>query len=274
MLLKRILAGLLCLVILAGAVYFGCTFRFFDRALSEEAQEEFKASISLPDNFTLTASADCADAPRNSLQAIRSAVDDGAYAVELNIAFDENAVPYLADGADFITPQSVPLETVLEKSANRTYLRYILALHNFAPADVLYGMLQKYNMLERVILCGFTADTIQEQRNNYSRFRLCMDIGSSFTDPENEEICRQLQSDAFNAGVSFLRCSVANASATLSSTLRSGTIGLILDHVETEYDMYNALSMNPGVVITTHPKELYHLLFENGYIHARMESPF
>lgn len=274
MLLKRILAGLLCAVIAASTAYYGCTFRFFDRPLSEQAQETFLSSVALPDNFALTASANSEDAAKNSLQAIRHAVDDGAYAVELNIAFDENAVPYLADGSDYITEQSVSLETVLTKSASRTYLRFLLVLHNYAPSDTLYALLRDFNLLDRVILCGFTPDTLCVQKSIYSRFKLCMDVDSTFTDLSNEAICRQLQTDAFNLGASYLRCNVSAATASLSATLRTGTIGLILDHVETEYDMFRALSLNPAAVVTTHPKQLYRLLFDHDLIHPRMESPF
>ena len=108
MLLKRILAGVLCAVIAAGCIYYGVTFRFFDRVLSVKAQEEFKQTISLPDNFTLAASADCSTEANNSLQAVRDAVSSGAFAIELNVSFNAKNVPYLADGPEYITKESVP----------------------------------------------------------------------------------------------------------------------------------------------------------------------
>ena len=144
MLLKRLLCGVLAVVILAAAAYYGWTFRFFDRPLTAEAQKEFVEQVALPNNFTLAASVNSSEGAKNSMEAVREAVKNGSYALELNVAFNDKRVPYLADGPEYITDSSVPLEKVFKAYAAKTYLRFILHLteiRNPASAWVLkaYG---------------------------------------------------------------------------------------------------------------------------------------
>lgn len=275
MLLKRILIAVLCLCILSGGVYFGVTYRFFDRPLSAKAQEEFRETIALPENFTLAASAVSTDAAKNSLQSVRKAVESGAYAVELNIAFDAKGVPYLADGEDYITDSSVSLETVLQAMAKRETLRYILVLHNFDSAQQLLELLQTYSSADRVILCGFTLDTLPEVRHLYSNFKLCVDVDTSFGSFKDADTCDTLRRKAYNAGAAYVRCGVQDVTETLSEALKIGeTLGLILEGVQTEYDMYYALSLNPKVIVTDRPGEMYAFLYAHNYLDARMENQF
>ena len=275
MLLKRVFAGVLCAVILAGAVFYGVTFRFFDRALSAKAQEEFKQSIALPDNFTLAASTDSSEAAKNSLQAAREAANSGAYALELNIAFDDRSVPYLADGAEYITSQSVQLETVLKTNAKHSYMRYLFNLKSIpASASKLQELIKTYELTDRVILCGFTTESVRENRSQFSSFKLCIDVDGTAVNLKNAAACRKLLFSCMNAGAAYIRCTADEVTPELNKVLQAGTVRLIIDKVHTDYEMYYALSLNPKVVITDRPSELYTLLYSNEYLRAEMENPF
>ena len=274
MLLKRILIVVLSLAVLSGAIFFGVTFRFFDRPLSAKAQQDFRDTIALPDNFTLAASPVSTTAAKNSLQSTRLAVKSGAWALELNVAFNDKGVPYLADGPDYITSESVPLETVLRENAKRDTLRYILTLHNFGSAQKLFEMVRTYCSVDRVVLCGFTFQNILDVRSQYNNFKLCIDVDPSFGNLKDDDICAGLRQKACNAGAAYVRCSMENATQALSDALKVGTLGLILERVQNEYDMFFSLSLNPMVVITDHPGDLYEFLYTHDYLDNRMENPF
>ena len=77
MLLKRILIGILSAVIAAGGIFYGVTYRFFDKPLTQKAQEAFEEQISLPDNFILAASSDCYNDVKNTMQAVHDSVKEG-----------------------------------------------------------------------------------------------------------------------------------------------------------------------------------------------------
>ena len=274
MLLKRILAGVLCAVITAGCIYYGVTFRFFDRVLSVKAQEEFKQAISLPDNFTLAASVNCSESAKNSLQAVRDAVRSGAFAIELNVSFNAKNVPYLADGPEYITKESVPLSKVFEENVDQASLRYLLNMGNLASPEKLQALIRKYDLTRRVILCGFTPETAREHRKDYAAFLRCTDVSGTGVNLTTSENCRKLIARCVNAGIGYMRCTANDVTPELSQTIRSGTIRLIIDNVHTDYEMYYALSLNPKIVITGRPAELYELLYTNEYLRSEMEKPF
>ena len=274
MLLKRILAGILCAVIMAGCVFYGVTFRFFDRPLSAQAQAEFQSSIALPDNFTLAASVDCAESAKNSLQAVRENIKTGAYALELNVAFNSKNEPYLADGPEYITEKSVTLEKVLLDNDTHDYIRYLLNLRNIVPLQKLKALLKKYDLLNRVILCGVTPDVAKENSTDFAGFNLCTEIDASSINLKNAQSCRTLIYRCVNVGAAYVRCSADSVTPELNSVLKSGKVKLIIDHVHTDYEMYYALSLNPRVIITDRPAELYTLLYANDYLHAEIKNSF
>lgn len=274
MLLKRILAGLLCAVILAGGVYYGVTFRFFDRPLTAKAQAELESRIALPDNFTLTAAADCTGTANNALQAARENLRTGVHALELSVAFDAHNVPYLADGPDSITDESVALEKILRDNEKNESVRYLLNVRNLVPLQTLQKMLQKHNLLDRVILCGISPENAKKSRSSLSAFRLCADIDNVSVDLKDAQACRAWIHKCINAGATYIRCSADDVTKELSGVLKSGMVDLIIDQVHTDYEMYYALSLNPRVIVTDRPAEMYTLLYANDYLRVEMQNPY
>ena len=267
MLLKRLLCGVLAVVILAAAGYYGWTFRFFDRPLTAEAQKEFEEQVALPNNFTLAASVDSFESAKNSMESVREGVKSGSYALELNVAFNDKRVPYLADGPEYITDSSVPLEKVFKAYADQTYLRFILHLTTFPNPGKLYDLCRKYDLSDRILLTGFTMVDLDEHASTYGSFRLCMTVDPSYGDLNDEEVCEQLVQDAQDRGAAGLLCSAEIATESLRYAAGThGQFRLLLCDADSDFNMYYAMSLNPDVIITTRPNELYNLMLSSDYL--------
>lgn len=267
MLLKRILAGALCAVIAAGTAYYGVHYRFFDKPLSEEEQQSFEEQIRLPDGFILTASRDCFNTVRNTMQAVNDSVKTGAYAIELDVAFDADSVPYLAEGNDYITDLSVPLEKVFEKYANEPLLRYVLNIRNFATQDKLFTLAREYNLLDHIILGGFTLDDLREHIDDFNGFPIIAQLKTSGVNLHDRQQCVDLLWEYRDAGAGYIVTTADIVTPELLDAIPEVmSVNLVLRDVRSKYEMFQALSMNPRMIITDQPDVLYTIMFEGDHI--------
>ena len=275
MLLKRIWVFLLCGVIAAGLVDYAVTFRFFDRPLTQEKQEEFQEQIKLPDNFTLAASVDTVDTVKNTLQAAKKSVYDGTYALELNVTINSKGVPYLADGPEYITGASVQLETIFKTFADMEYLRYILNLKNLIPPDTLVDLAQRYELFGRIILDGFSPDDLEKMISGYPNFMISADLDSQAINFSSRSACEKVLRQCSDCSITAVSCSLDRITDTFRDALyETNQLRLIIRNVHSESAMYQALSLNPHVVITDRPELMYQLLLSHNYLDLNKNNTF
>ncbi|MGN0636499.1 MAG: hypothetical protein ACI4I5_09790 [Acutalibacteraceae bacterium] len=275
MLLKRILIGILSAVIAAGGIFYGVTYRFFDKPLTQKAQEAFEEQISLPDNFILAASSDCYNDVKNTMQAVHDSVNSGAYAIELDVSFAEDSTPYLAEGSDYITEVSVPLEKVFEKYAGEPSLRYVLHVMNFRTQEKLLALAQQYDLLSRILLTGFSREDLELHAADYGAFPIAADLDVSFKDLHDVKQCRELLSVYRNNGAGMLLTTADTVTAELQQAILGfSVLPLAIRGVESKYDMYYALSLNPRMIITDRPDTLYSILFDGDHMNFEHYDTF
>ncbi len=275
MLLKRLLCGVLAVVILVAGGYYGMTFRFFDRPLSSEVQKEFEEQVALPRNFTLAASVDSFESAKNSMQSVRDGVKSGSYALELNIAFDSARVPYLADGREYITDSSVPLEKVFKTYADQSYLRFILHLTELRNPEKLAELAWEYKVNDRILLTGFTMEDLEKYSSVYGMFRQCVWVEKTYGDLHDLDVCTQYVRDASDKGASGMLCSAEIATPELCrAAMTYGQFRILLCDANSTYNMYYAMSLNPDVIITDRPNELYNLMLSSDYLNVGQFNMF
>ncbi|MBQ3151084.1 MAG: hypothetical protein IJB86_07585 [Clostridia bacterium] len=262
MLLKRLTAFLMCIITVSATVYSVFTYRFFDKPLSEAQKEAFCKEISLPDGFLLTASADSFDAVRNSDESVLSNFKSGSYAIELNVAFTDDSVPVLADGYEYVTDKAVTLESVFSLLKNKTYLRYIINITEQADYSVFNRIVEEYSLTERIIISGFTVDELDLMMTGLYSYSACVDINvdGDLSDPE---YCRTLVDEISNYTPFAMRLSVEDVTKEFADAVTENHIvSLFIDNVDSSYDMFYALSLNPGGIISKDPHKLYSILVE------------
>lgn len=275
MFIKRIFVLLLCTLIAGGGIFYTVTFRLFDRPLSGSKQEEFQEQIHLPDNFTLAASVNSFDTVKNTLQSARKNVNGGSYALELNVTLDEKNVPYLADGPEYITDASVKLETIFKEFQDSTYLRYILQLQNYTTATPLINLAVKYGLIGRIMLTGFSPDDLSEYAPQYGNFRLCVRLDTGSVKMNDQEACSTLLQSYLESGASAVSCKLNDVTDAFCGALAENSrILLVIEDVNSNYEMYQALSFNPNIVITEHPEILYNMMLSQDYLDLNNAGAF
>lgn len=275
MLLRRVCVVLLCGLIAVGGVLYTLTFRFFDRPLSGSKQEEFQQMIRLPDNFTLAASVNSFDTVKNTLQSARKNVRDGAYALELNVTFAEDGTLYLADGPEYITEASVKLESVFNEFRDLTYLRYILRLMNNTEKPALVDLAVQYGLLGRIMLIGISQEDLPEYTAQYSNFLICMQIDTDSVKMSDRDACIELLQFCMGCGASGVSCRQEDITDTFREVLSEmNQLRFVLEDVNSNYEMYHALSLNPNIVITERPEILYSMMLSEDYLNLNKSNAF
>ncbi len=275
MLLRRICVVLFCGLIAGGGVFYTLTFRFFDRPLTEAKQEEFQEKISLPDNFTLAASVNSIDTVKNTLGSARKNVRDGAHALELNVTFAEDGTLYLADGPEYLTSASVKLEAVFKEFRDSSYLRYILRLMNNTEQPSLIDLAVKYSLLGRIMLIGIRTDDLPTYTEMYPNFLLCAERDTQNTAMDDHDACAELLQFYQDNNAGALSCRQADVTDAFREALtENGQMRLVLEDVNSNYEMYHALSLNPNIVITEHPEILSDMMLSQDYLNLNKANSF
>lgn len=275
MFLKRIFVVLLCGLIAGSGVIYTLTFRFFDRPLTEARQEKFQEKIVLPDNFTLAASVNSFDTVKNTLQSARKNVDGGSYALELNVSYDKKGTPYLADGPEYITPASVKLEEIFKEFRDTTYLRYIIRLMNRTTASSLIDLAVKYSLIGQIMLIGFSADELAESSVLYGNFKICISLDTKSFKMHDHDACLETLQAYVDEGIFGISCTLGDLTDAFCEAIgETGQMRLVLEDVNSTYDMYHALSLNPNIVITEHPEILYDMMLSQDYLDLNRANAF
>lgn len=266
MLIKRLTALFMCLIVIAATAYYAFTFRFFDKPLTEEQKEAFCKETSLPDGFILAASSYSFDEIKNSEESVLSNFKSGSFTIELDVAFNDNGIPVLADGAEYVTDNAVTLDSVFERFKNKKYLHYIINITEKTDYTEFNKTVQKYSLADRIIISGFTADELEFMMKQLYSYSVCLDITDSgnFSDIE---YCREFSDETANFSPFAIRLSVDDITKELADTINeSHNFSVIIDNVDSEYDMYFALSLNPGGIISKDPYKFYSILVERDFL--------
>ena len=276
MFLRRIFVVLLCGLIAGSGAIYTLTFRLFDRPLTEAKQEKFQEQIVLPDNFTLAASVNSFGTVKNTLQSARNNVSNGAYALELNVAYDPEGTLYLADGPEYITDASVKLETIFKEFRDSTYLRYILRLTNNLPEMYsLADLAVQYSLIGRIMLIGIAPDELETFVEQYCNFLLCIELDTGSIKMSNHDACYETLQNYTDAGAVAVSCKLDEVTDTFREALsENGQLRFVLENVNSTYEMYHALSLNPNIVITEHPEILYNMMLSQDYLDLNQANAF
>ena len=265
MLLKRITAALLGLIIVGATVYYACSYQFFDKNLTEEQKEAFCKQTSLPDKFLLAASSNSFDAVKNSDESVISNFKSGSYAIELDVAFTKEGVPVLADGREFVTDEAVTLESVFKRFKGKDHLKYIINITEQTDYTKFNELVKKFNLTSSIIISGFSVNDFDFMMNQlYYPVCLNLDIEGDLTDIE---YCYTLIDELGNYSPFAIRLSIDELTTEFSNALiENQLVALIIDDVDSEYDMYYALSLNPNGIISKDPHTFYSILVEHDFL--------
>lgn len=178
--IKRIFAFVAAAALLAATIYFS-VWLFTDKGKSQPSVDEIapyieelkKESYFVPSDLQYTAASGCSGQKENSLLSIKSGLKYSADMIELNVSFDDEGKPFLADKSKDIDENSVPLSVAIEEILSSKVNPDAKILFNFKDMSgikSINSLVNKYGLLDRALIIGVN-------RDNYTDIeQYCRDI--------------------------------------------------------------------------------------------------
>ncbi|MBQ9227719.1 MAG: glycerophosphodiester phosphodiesterase [Eubacterium sp.] len=212
-------------------------------------------TLTLADDFTVTAHSGAYDTPDNSLEGVQVAIDHGADVVEVDVRQRLDGTVVM--GHDIITTNTdgVELSSVFEL-VKANPIKVNLDIKDVRVLPELYQLVQAYDLFDKVFMTGiepYQAKTAADKCPgvdyyiNYSPSRI-----SIFSEDYQEKILDLLE----ETGAIGINCNHVYASRTLSILLHEHGYKLSEWTVDRTYEMKRALVNSPDNITTHHVDKL------------------
>lgn len=254
----KIAVFLIMAAIVVGAVFTAVS-GYKATHISDEKLAEFREAFDLPRHFMNIASAGCCGKTANTFESFYAAYKSGATCIEVNVAFRDGETPVLARGNEFVTERSDTLEKVLDFVKEHDFIRLLLNLKEFTNTDAVFSMINKYGLAEYVYISDVDADSAGFLAERYQNIHLLLTVPDK-ADLSDEGVCASLVDSALKYGAAGFKCDMSRFSDEFGEMLRQKLLAFIITGVQSKYQMYEALSLNPDGILTPHPKVLYDLM--------------
>lgn len=261
-----VLCGLIVVAIMASFVALVAVPSVKRTAVKVAKEELFENLYSFPESGIITAENGFADNNRNSLLYVKSALQNGADCIEVDLCFDEEGTPYIASQNDEIGTNTMPLEylvSYIADAVNSTQRQYNINLHltDAANLKLVDEIISRYNMENN---CFFTGVNI----NQASYIRKSCNIGfyvdykldkSKSSDPD---YISRIVNEVSMSGAVGINCKSDSFSELMMNMFKENWLKISFYDVETEMEIIKALKFSPNQIITKNPDAVRSILAE------------
>ena len=236
-------------------------------AIKTAKNDLYESYYSFPESGIITTKNGFAGNDRNSLLYVRAAVQNNADCIEIDLCFDEEGNPFVAESADKISESTMPFEylvSLISEEINASSQRkHSLNIHLEDASDIrkVTEIIKRYNMEE---LCFFTGVSINKasyiRQNSSIPFYLDYEIDKSKA--ENPEYAASIVNEVSSSGGIGINCTADSFSSTLMNLFKESWLKISFYDVETELEIIEALQFSPNQIITSNPKLVRSILTE------------
>ncbi len=235
-------------------------------ALNNAKDELFEMPFSFPLSGVITSENGQGGNNKNSLLYIKSAMQNNADCFEVDICFSEDGTAYIAESANEIDKNTMPLEyliSMLSDEEDSSSKRHSLNMHlrdaaNLAAID---EIVENYNMQD---YCFFTGVSISQADYVKSNCDISFYVDYEIDKSKNHdpEYIITVLSEIAEVGGIGINCSIDTFSSELESIFKENWMKISLTDVETEFEIINALKYSPNQIITSNTESAYKILTE------------
>lgn len=267
---KQLLIAVACLIVIAVMTAFVALIAVpsvKNAAINAAKEGLFENYYSFPESGIITSQNGFRDNEKNSLLYVKSALQNGADCVEVDVCFDENRKPYVAESQEAIDENSMPLEylvSYLSEEANINIARrHSINLHLTDAANLkeVDEIIKRYDMKEYCVLTGVNLNQASYVRSNCN-LSFYIDYKLEKSKIHDTEYISLVMSEVSASGAIGINCDVDTFSTELSNIFKENWLKISFYGVETELDMIEALVFAPNQVITSDPEAVRSLLTE------------
>lgn len=222
---------------------------------------------SFPEGGIITTKNGFAENKENSLLYVRAAFQNNADCIEIDLCFDDNGKPFVAESADKIDEKTMPFEYLVsfiseEFNASSERKRSInIHLEDASEIKEVSDIIDRYEMGDFCFFTGISINQASYIRHNTSiPFYLDYEIDKSKS--ENAEYAANIVNDVSSSGAIGINCKADGFSQILKSMLKESWLKISFYDVETELDIIKALEFSPNQIITGDPQLVRSILTE------------
>lgn len=238
------------------------------RAAVKAAKNDlFENYYSFPEGGIITAKNGFGGNEENSLLYVKSAFQNDADCIEVDVCFDKDGVPYIAENSEKIDERTMPLEYLLSfideeinTSSQRTH-SLNLHLTDASGIEKIDELVKHYKTEEICFLTGVSINQASYIRQNCSiPFYLDYDIEKSKS--KDAEYASQVINHVSQSGAVGINCKADAFSDILTSMFKENWLKISFYDVETELEIIEALRFSPNQIITETPQGVRSILTE------------
>lgn len=216
--------------------------------------------LKFTDDFTLTAQSGSYNTETNSLDGIKTAVENGVKSVEFDLRQSFDKTLFLSNEIVVSETNCTKLEDVFEYLKDKSVLIYI-EVKETRTLSSLYQMILKYKLIDRVILTGISLGDVDEVKKdcpdipyylNYMPNRIKI-----YFDDYQEKLLETLR----ESGAIGINCNYKYACEKLSKVLHENGFKLCVSGVEKDRNIKRILVAKPDNIITRQPESVQKIIY-------------
>ncbi len=238
------------------------------RATIKSAKNDlFENYYSFPESGIITAKNGFGENKENSLFYVKSAFQNDVDCIEVDVCFDKDGIPYVAENVAEINEKTMPLEYLLsfvdeEINAHSQRLHSInLHLTDASGIEEIDKLVKHYKMEEVCFLTGVNINQATYIRQNCSLpFYLDYEIEKSKA--KDAEYASKVINHISQSGAIGINCEADGFSDILSIMLKENWLKISFYNVETELEIIKALQFSPNQIISENPQLVRSILTE------------
>lgn len=210
--------------------------------------------LSFVDNFTVTAHTGAYDTPMNSLEFVKTAIENNAQVIEVDVRQRPDGTVVLSHEIVVTNNDGLPLEDVmpyLEKAVN---VQINFDIKETRTLDSLYELIVEYNVLNRSFLTGIEQINVKAvKQSNCASMNYYLNCKPSkikiFSDDYRQKIIKLLE----DTGAIGINCNYTYAGSQLSNLLHKKGYKLSVWTIDTKKAAKKMLVIKPDNITTKNP---------------------
>lgn len=243
-------AIMLALAIFATGIFFGVR----TMKLNEYKNMEFN----LPEGFTITAHTGCIDTAENSLESIKTGIENGAQIVEFDLYFTESGEPVLAHdepkGNEVTLSEALAYLRMFKDAKANVDVKTVDAL------EKVYTLARENNVHTRIFYTGVGEEDVEIVKANSPEVAYYLNVDVDKSKNTDEEYLLSLVEKVKNTGAIGINFNYKSASKELVDVFHENDLLVSIWTVDDEYNMYKILSFGPDNITTRHPDKLAEII--------------
>lgn len=244
---KRYLFVSVSVILVLAVLISGVVFMY----MKKETEFYKSQQLSLPADFTYTAHTGCCGTEDNSLEAIKSGVENGADIVEFDLYFNKENVAVLSHdepkGGEITLDEAFSLISEYENVKVNVDVKKCTDLH------VVYDLSEKYGITERIFFTGINLEDVETVKKECPTIPYYLNYevlkGSKQTEDYLDKLVKIVK-DSGAVGINFNKDS---ATKELVDTFHESGLLVSIWTVNEEKDMYKILYFAPDNITTRNP---------------------